>query len=172
MRTQVIPAQITTVEDKIAGSLNLTQILLLMIPVFWTTIVYAFFAPQVHLAWYKIPLVLVVLFLCLFLSLRIKGQVVFNWLLVLLKFNSRAKYYIFNKNDSYLRILDFPLFPKKSSALLSKTKAKRKVPSVTPIFGISEISKLERLIQNPALNLSFKTAKKGGLNVAFEQIQK
>ena len=41
MRTTVIPAQITTVEDKIAGSLNLTQILILMIPVFWATIVYA-----------------------------------------------------------------------------------------------------------------------------------
>jgi hypothetical protein len=33
MRTRVIPAQITTVEDRIAGNLNLTQILLLMIPV-------------------------------------------------------------------------------------------------------------------------------------------
>jgi len=29
MRTTIIPAQITTVEDKIAGSLNMTQILIL-----------------------------------------------------------------------------------------------------------------------------------------------
>lgn len=172
MRTRVIPAQITTVEDKIAGSLNLTQILLLMIPVFWTTIVYAFFIPQMHLAWYKIPLVLLVLFICLTLSLRIKGQVVFNWLLVFLRFNSRAKYYTFNKNDSYLRTLDLPVFPKQSNYLLDKAKSKKKAISVLPNLGLKEISQLERLIQNPSLNLSFKTGKKGGLNVAFEQIQK
>jgi len=82
MRTTVIPAQITTVEDKIAGNLNITQILILMVPVFWTTIVYTLFSPVMRLAWYKIPLVIVVLFLCLILSLRIKGKVLVEWLLV------------------------------------------------------------------------------------------
>ncbi len=114
MRTTVIPAQITTVEDKIAGSLNLTQIMILMVPVFWTTAVYTIFSPAMHLAWYKIPVILIVLFACLILSLRIKGKVLVEWLLVLAKYYGRPKYYLFNKNDSYLRSLDLPVFEKKT----------------------------------------------------------
>ena len=34
MRTTVVPAQVTTVEDKIAGNLGLSQLLLLTLPVF------------------------------------------------------------------------------------------------------------------------------------------
>jgi len=35
MRTRVIPAQITTVEDKIVGNLNLMQMAILMVPIFF-----------------------------------------------------------------------------------------------------------------------------------------
>src|SRR3989344_8530921 len=99
MRSQPIPAQITTVEDKIAGNLNLTQIILLMVPVFFTTAAYAVFPPQMHLAVYKFPLVLIVLFVSLILSMRIKGKVVLNWLVILIQYNVRPRYYLFNKND-------------------------------------------------------------------------
>jgi len=78
MRTTVIPAQITTVEDKIAGNLNITQIIILMIPIFLTTILFAFVPPVMKLVWYKIPLILIVLFICLILAWRIKGRVVLN----------------------------------------------------------------------------------------------
>ena len=55
MKVRSIPAQITTVEDKIAGNLNLTQILLLMIPVFWLMIVYTIFPPYMEFSVYKFP---------------------------------------------------------------------------------------------------------------------
>ena len=109
MRTTVIPAQITTVEDKIAGSLNLTQLMLLMVPVFWTTIVYTLFTPMMHVVWYKLPLVLVVLIISLSLAIRINGVVVFNWLFVILNYKLRPKLYVFNKNDSYLKEIDLPV---------------------------------------------------------------
>jgi len=60
MRTTIIPAQITTIEDKIAGSLNFSQILLLMAPVLWGTLVYTLFSPVMKIAPYKIGLVLFV----------------------------------------------------------------------------------------------------------------
>lgn len=172
MRTTVIPAQITTVEDKIAGNLNLTQILILMVPVFWTTIVYTIFMPALKLSWYKLPLVLIVLFLCLILSLRIKGKVVLNWLIVLLRFNIRPKYYVFNKNDQSFRSMDTPVFEKKPLTLFKKSKAIRTVKLKTPGLGFNELVKLENLIRNPKYTLSFKSGKKGGMHVAFEQIQK
>ncbi len=60
MKTQVIPAQITTIEDKIAGNFSLTQILLLMFPVFWAAAVYTLLSPSLQLAWYKLPVILIV----------------------------------------------------------------------------------------------------------------
>ena len=171
MRTTVIPAQITTVEDKIAGSLNLTQILILMIPIFWTTIVYTLFFPTMRLALYKFPLILIVLFACLLLSLRVKGKVVLNWLVILLTYNLRPRYYLSNKNDSYLRTLDLPISQKKPLRLLKRAtrdEAKQNVPK----FSLREFIKFDNLIGNPKYTISYKSGRKGGINVAFEQIQK
>lgn len=106
MKARSIPAQITTVEDKIAGNLNFTQIALLMIPVFWGMTVYVLFAPSMHFAWYKLPLVIAVGITSLILSLRIKEKLILNWLLILLRYNLRPKYHIFNKNDMFLRSID------------------------------------------------------------------
>ncbi len=85
MRTTIIPAQITTVEDKIAGSLNLNQILILMIPVFWAAIVYAFLVPIMKLSTFKLGLILIVAFICLILAFRIKEKIIAEWLSTLAK---------------------------------------------------------------------------------------
>lgn len=168
MRTTVIPAQITTVEDKIAGSLNFTQILLLMVPVFWITFVYAIFPPKLHLMWYKIPLALIVLLVCLVLAVRIKEKIVLHWLLVILRYSLRPKYYLFNKNDSFSRDMDLPIEKK---ARKYKVEAVKKQKENTN-FGIAELVYLENLVKEKNYSLSFKNTKKGGLNVVFEKIQK
>lgn len=170
MRTRVIPAQITTVEDKIAGNLNLTQILLLMAPVFWTAISYAVLPPAMHLAWYKLPLFVVVLLICLTLSIRIKNKVVINWLAVLLRYNLRPRYYVFNKNDFYLRALDLPVFEKSMKKHTAKVLLKQKAKK--PSLAVRDLIKLEGIFANPRYTFSLKSGKKGGLYVAFEQIQK
>ncbi len=58
MRTRIIPAQITTVEDKIAGSLSMTQILIMMIPVGLTAVIYVLLAPSMKLVSYKLILII------------------------------------------------------------------------------------------------------------------
>lgn len=171
MRTTVIPAQITTVEDKIAGNLNLTQIIILMIPVFFTTIVYGIFPPRLHFVLYKFPLILIALILCLILSLRIKGKVVFNWLFVLVRYNLRPKYYLFNKNDTYLRVLDLPQIQKRTYKLPTFAQHKIKSRSTNSNVGAIDIIKLKGFIKNPNYTLSLKPNKKGGLYVGLEQIQ-
>lgn len=166
MRTTVIPAQITTIEDKIAGSLNLTQILLLMVPVFWTTIVYAIFAPTMRLALYKFPLVLIVTLFCIILSFRIKGKVVIEWLAILSKFNLRPRFYVFDKNESYLRTLDLPVFEKKPLKLFAKQKAVKTQKSITFYPSLGQVVKLENFMKKRKYRLSFKTDGNGGINVA------
>ncbi|MBI2600937.1 PrgI family protein [Candidatus Daviesbacteria bacterium] len=172
MRTTVIPAQITTVEDKIAGNLNLTQILILMVPIFWSAIVYVLVLPSMKLTWYKLPLVLIVLFVCLILSMRIKGKVVLSWLMVILRFNLRPKYFLFNKNDSFLRTMDLPVFEKKQLKLFTKSPVKKEVKRINPNFAVTDLIQLEKLITDPKYTLSFKSNRKGGLYVDFQQIQK
>ncbi len=168
MRTTVIPAQITTVEDKIAGSLNLTQLMLLMVPVFWTTIVYTLLTPAMHIAWYKIPLVLAVLIVSLGLAIRINGVVVFNWLFVILSYNLRPKLYVFNKNDTYLKELDFPIEPK--SAVQPLQAKSTSVVKSTHGVNVKDFLLLQRFMKRRKMKLRYRSSMKGGLHVAFEHV--
>ena len=170
MRTTVIPAQITTVEDKIAGSLSMTQVVILMVPVFFATLMFAIAPPTMHIALYKLPPVLLVVIICLILSLRIKGKVVASWLLVLLRFNTRARYYVFNKNDTYLR--DLPEVIHETKKKVVKEEVKKDIALPAKSFGLKELKELETFIKNPNYTFSLKPGKKGGLYVAVSEIKK
>ena len=166
MRTSIIPAQITTVEDKIAGNLNMTQIVILMTPVFLGTAIYCFFPPFMHFAIYKVLIAAFVLIVCLLLSLRIKGKVVANWLAVLFTYNQRARYYIFNKNDYYLRDLYLPITKK----VYQKAVLQKEVKTTSTVVA-KDLAKLKRYIKNPKYALSLKPNKKGGIHVALNEIE-
>lgn len=169
MKTRVIPAQITTVEDKIAGSLSLTQILLLMTPVFWTAMVYALFMPQLKFAMYKVPIIGVVLLISLFLAIRIKEKLILNWLMVLVTYNMRPKYYVFNKNEKYLRAMDMPSFTKQKNIKHKKSLALNQNEAQSKTVSLRELIKLDGILTNPKYTFSLKSTKKGGLNVAIQQ---
>ncbi len=171
MRTQVIPAQITTVEDKIAGNLNGTQLFLLMIPILYTTLDYAIFYPHMHVSVIKILSALFVLIASILLSLRIKGKVVFNWLIVILAYNIRPKYYVCNKNDTYLRQLDLLTPEKHSHTHISNAHAVKKEPQEVAEYGVKELLQLEKLIGDTKRGLTFRWNRKGGLHVAFNEIK-
>ncbi len=172
MRTRVIPAQITTVEDKIVGNLNLMQIMMLMAPVFFMTLIYAVFPPSMSFVAYKLTLSMIFFVICITLSLRIKGKIVIHWLSILIRYNLRAKYYIYNKNESYLRTLYLPTTNKTPVAekKLLKAKARKKIKPA--IYRIKNLVSLENMIGNDEVDFRYKIGKKGGLNVAFEQIKK
>ena len=171
MRTRVIPAQITTVEDKIVGSLNLMQIMMLMAPVFFMTLIYAIIPPSMSFVAYKLTLSAIFFVVCITLSLRIKGKVVIHWLSILIRYNLRARYYIYNKNESYLRTLYLPVNKTPND---KKKVVKAKVESkVKPaVYRIKNLMSLENMIGNEEVDFRYKIGKKAGLNVAFEQIKK
>jgi len=166
MRTTVIPAQITTVEDRIAGSLNFTQILLLLTPVGLAMGIYAFFSPAMHLSLYKLPLVTFFFILCGILALRIRGKLILDWVIIISKFNVRPAFYIFDKNDRFERMIDLPIFEKKSFLPYSKNIQKKKKVLPIHLVEVSDLVQLEHLVQTH--RLSFKAGKKGGFNVALE----
>ncbi len=146
MRTTIIPAQITTVEDKIAGSLNMTQILILMFPVLWTALIYILFAPAMKIVPYKLGLIGVVIVMCLILVIRIKDKIVAEWLGVVLRYQFRPKYWLYNKNDTANRIIDIPDIP---DIAISKRKTTKKASSDQKTeINISDLVRLEQLIDS------------------------
>ena len=145
MRTTIIPAQITTVEDKIAGSLNLTQIMILMVPVLWLALVYVVFYPSMKLAPYKLGLIIIVSTICLILALRIKDKIVAEWLGVVLYYHFRPKFWLYNKNDVTNRTIDIPDIP---DIAVVKRQAKKTVKTKDQETSVSDLIKLEQLINS------------------------
>lgn len=145
MRTTIIPAQITTVEDKIAGSLNMTQILILMFPVLWTAFIYTLAYPSMKLAPYKMVLILFVALICMVLSLRIKEKIVAEWLGVVFRYHARPRYWLYNKNDSTSRVIDVPDVP--NITLAPKRSIKKILKSMEEI-NVADLVKLEQLINS------------------------
>lgn len=103
MRSTVIPAQVTTVEDTIAGNLTLIQIILLILPVLLSTAIYAVLPAKLTLTAYKIPLIAISTIVFIMLSLRIKGRIVLHWLSILATYFFRPHIFVFDKNTVYAR---------------------------------------------------------------------
>jgi len=146
MRTTIIPAQITTVEDKVAGSLNMTQVLILMTPILWTAIVYILLMPTMKLTSLKLMLIIISTTISGILALRIKDKIVAEWLGVLLKYRLRPKYWLYNKNDIANRTIDIPDIP---DIAISKRKTTKKASSDQKTeINISDLVRLEKLIDS------------------------
>src|SRR5947209_20569411 len=97
MKVTVVPAQVTTVEDRIVGSLGLSQILLLATPVFGGTMLYAILPPNFHSAIYKLIVIALLFATCGLMAIRIRGKILLLWLIVMLRYNLRPRYFVFNK---------------------------------------------------------------------------
>lgn len=163
MKATVVPAQITTVEDKIAGSLTFVQIILLVMALIFGTALYGLIPPKLHLNTIKmIPIIAECAFFGL-LALRVKGRIVAEWLIIYLRFKLRPRIYVFTKNDLYGRE------PLTETIALAKekvpAKAVRKVKRSNTKRNIIE----NPLIENPAAIISIKPSKKGGLDVIYRE---
>ncbi len=165
MRTTVIPAQVTTLEDKIVGNLSFLQICFLMFPVLWSMVVFMLFPPTMSMTLYKLPIILVVSVISLLMAVRIKEKILFDWLLIILKFNLRPTYYVFTKNDTYLRTLDLPLKEEAVAAAHQIQEAPQ--PVAIPTASIRELVQLDSVMRKRKHPVSFKPDKKGALHVAL-----
>jgi len=168
MRSTVVPAQITTVEDKIAGSLGLSQLILLTVPIFGGSALFVFLPPFFSYATYKVVLITAFAALCGLLAIRIKGKILLLWGVVLLRYNSRPRYYVFNKNDVHLR--DIAPRVKEEKAVEQAKPEKKLLPSL-PQLSTAELVRIENIITNPQANLHFKTNRKGELYVHITEVR-
>lgn len=137
-----------------------------MKPVFLAAILFVLLPPNMEITWYKAGITVAACVVAVILSIRIKDKIVLHWLMVIGRYNLRPKYYVFDKNDPYLRQIDLIKEEVKQEEDAEKIIAapiKSKDPATIP-------SLLQ--FQDLQAGLSFKVGRKGGLNVAFEQVKR
>ena len=169
MRTTVVPAQVTTVEDKITGNLSVVQLLLLTLPVFAGGVLFVALPPFFSYAAYKIVLLVCFIALCAALAIRIKEKIVLQWLFVLLRFNLRPKYYVFDVNDTYLREKELAPLAEHDAQETEKPQL-RKRDNLSPL-STADLIKARDILANPAARPSFEINKKGGVSVRITEVE-
>lgn len=168
MKVTVVPAQVTTVEDRIIGNLGFSQVLLLIIPIFVGAGLFALLPPMMGGAPYKYIVLVLLISLCVILSVRIKGKILAAWLVTILRYNVRPKYYLYNKNTSSLRE-DYPELVVNESE--SPQQQNEKLSLTLPRLGSIEMIKVLATIDNPAANFRIVKTKKGVLSVRLKEIK-
>lgn len=168
MKVTVVPAQVTTVEDRIMGSLSFSQLMLLIIPVFIGGGLYILAPSLFGSDIYKYIIIGIVTLVCIILAVRIRGKILAYWIVIILRYNLRPKYYLFNKNTSALRedytnVIATPEKVAERGGLKERTKL--------PRLELHEMSDLMARLENPAAKLRFETTRKGGLYVRLTEIE-
>ncbi len=167
MKTTAVPAQVTTVEDRIVSNLGVSQVVLLSLPVLMAGVVFAGFPPAMHITVYKLVVLILFTALCGGLAIRIKGKIVLLWLVVLLRYNLRPGYYVYNKNS---------LANREQYASTKATEAVEDTPEKITTrrrqskLTVAETIRVFNAIDNPAANFAFTTGKKGKLYVRITEV--
>lgn len=143
----------------------MTQVFLLITPVLFSGIIYLIFPPNLHLAFYKIPIMLFIAVICGTLAIRFRGKVIISWFVILMRYNSRPRYYIANKNDIYLKDIEF-------EAQADEIKAEpvvKKVQKHRSAISLPDLLTLEQYISRRKASMSVKFEKKGKIYVSLSQ---
>lgn len=167
MKTTIVPAQITTVEDKIAGNLNFTQLLLLIAPIFLGGAIYAFVPPMISYTFLKTILVVTLAVVCISLAVRIKGRLVLEWIVIKSRYNARPKIYVYNKNDMFLR----QQVKEMTETGNQKQRVKKTKVRLEPNTALPKLVQIEHMITDPKADFHFRANRKGGLSVHIKEVK-
>ena len=162
MKTSVVPAQFTTLEDVIAANLTLTQMILLALPLLVSALVFAGLPPQMHLSVYKITLTLVISLPLLILAVRLRGQVLFKWALILIAYLTRARVYLLSTSPNCACMANDIKTPIDTAHIPSTIRLPNKPRPIEPrkILALEEELKSRRV--------QFVLNNKGQLNALIE----
>jgi hypothetical protein len=168
MKRSIVPAQITTVEDHIFGGLSPHQLVLVLSPLCIGFLAYAVLPPNLHLSLYKIILVVVLEALGAALSVRVKDKILLLWIVIILRYNLRPRYYVYNKNDAYLR--DMVWSGVEATETTKSAQPKTIVPEL-PKLPLADVVRVRAIIDDPRSKLRFDTGKDGRLRVFIQEIK-
>ncbi len=154
MKTVSIPAQITSVEDRIVGGLTLAQLGLIAAPVFIDFAIYVALPRPMKLNIYKICLIFLISSFLLILALRLKGKLVLFWLLTLISFRVRPKLFVYDKNTLAYR-----------TALTSESRGESATSTLQEAKGPEPVKQDKYYQPKSSHKISFIEERKGKLHV-------
>ena len=167
MRSTAVPAQVTTVEDRIMGNLGFSQLVLFVLPIFVGAGLFIVLPPVMHGSLYKYVVMTVVALISGILAIRIKGRIILLWLVTIIRCNLRPKYYVFQKTADHRETYKTAK-PEQSEETDSQTETK---VSGLPELSFRDTAYVLETISKPERNLRFEMTKKGGLNVRLTEIE-
>ena len=162
-RTTTVPAQITTVEDKIIGSLGMIQLVLLGGALLGSGALFLCVPPANSTSVFKVVLMVVMdAFLCAS-AFRYKGELLLKWGVLGLHYAIRPSRWIYDKNSMYLR-------PPSDDNRAKTTEATVEIEEVAyaPIDTLNtpERVRVERLMGSSSANVRYINTK-GGLKIVY-----
>lgn len=168
MKVTIVPAQITTIEDRIVGNLGMSQLVLLVLPVVLGGGLFIILPPTMHAAPYKIAAIVMLAALCAVMAIRIRGRIVLLWLVTVLRYNLRPRYYVFDKRsqngrEQYLHVPEHKPEEEKDTSVRKKLKQLK--------LTTAEIVQIERLLADPTANVFYSTDKKGKLYAHITEVK-
>ncbi len=166
MKTTIVPAQVTSVEDKIAGNLSFTQMLLLITPVFVGAAIFILLPPFIRVTAPKNILVCTFALCCSMLAVRVKGVIVLNWVMLITSYLRRPKYSVYNKNSTDHRPKQTDKAVEPEQTIIEEVLHAEAIPHLSG----TQLAKAHLLITNPERNFHFKTDKKGVLRAYIHEI--
>lgn len=168
MRISIVPAQITTVEDKIAGNVSVTQAMLLGVPILFGFIIALVFPPSGQFVAYKISIVIGLFIICGSLAVRVKDRIVAQWLKLFVIYSARPLHYVYDKNSTYLRETEM------ADVIIEETTVEQQVKkpiATTSAISPKEFVRLEQFATDERAGMKFEIGKKGELNVRITEVK-
>lgn len=169
MKTTVVPAQVTTVEDKIAGNLSFTQLLLLTTPVFMSGALFTLLPPFLGFSAFKLSVCGILFILCGILAIRIRGVIILNWLMIVLRYNLRPRYFLYDKNSTYLRTTE--KVKQATQVATEPEKVEQSAEVIHEPLSIKELLRVKEVLSDSRSLFHFRTTKKGELRVFIKEIE-
>ncbi|HKU18114.1 MAG TPA: hypothetical protein VJP80_02465 [Candidatus Saccharimonadales bacterium] len=157
MKTAAVPAQITTVEDTVIGSITPVQLALMTVPLCIGFLSYVAFPPVLHFTVYKLGLAILLELIGLVASIRIRGKILLQWAVIVARYNMRPRYYVYDKNDPYLRNTALPV----EYAETKQDEAPRVSQVERPPLDMTQVVKLEGVMADPRAKMRFVMGKEG-----------
>jgi hypothetical protein len=168
MRVSIVPAQITTVEDKIAGNVSVPQAMLLGVPILFGFIIALVFPPSGQFVAYKIAIVIGLFVICGSLAIRIKDRIIAQWLKLFAIYCARPLHYVYDKNSTYLRDTEtVEVVPEKVVEVQPTKKPVMATNNISP----KEFVRLEQFATDAKAGMKFEIGKKGELNVRVTEVK-
>jgi len=169
VRVSIVPAQITTVEDKIAGNVSVQQAMLLGVPILIGFIIALVFPPSGQFVAYKIAIVLTLFVIFGSLAIRIKDRIVAQWLKLLAVYYARPLHYVYDKNSTYLRRSETVEVSVRE--VIADIQPVKKPIVASHSISPKEFVRLEQFATDSRAGMKFKVGKKGELNVRVTEVK-